>query len=209
VRVTVQALAAVLGGTQSLHTNGFDEALGLPTENAARIALRTQQVIAFESGVTETVDPLGGSFFIEQLTDEVEAAAWEYISQIDAMGGSVNAIEKGFMQSEIAASSYRYQTEIENGEKTIVGLNKFQSGGLEVPPLLKVDDAIRKIQIEKIRQLKSERDQKKVETILTQLEQEAKDGTNLMPRIIEAVENYLTLGEISDTFRKVFGEYKA
>jgi methylmalonyl-CoA mutase, N-terminal domain len=209
VRVTLQGLAAVLGGTQSLHTNGFDEAMSLPTENAARIALRTQQIIGYESGVVDTVDPLAGSYFVEQLTDEVEAAAWKYIERIDAMGGAVNAIEQGYMQKEIAASSYQYQTEIENGEKVIVGLNKFTSDEQVNPSLLKVDDSIRKLQIDKINQVKSERDNEKVAQLLTQLKQDAKDGTNVMPRIIDAVEQYATLGEIADVFRNEFGEYRA
>jgi methylmalonyl-CoA mutase N-terminal domain/subunit len=149
-RVTIQALAAVLGGTQSLHTNGFDEALSLPTENAARIALRTQQIVAFESGVVDTVDPLGGSYFVEALTDEVEAAAWKYIERIDAMGGAVNAIEQGYMQQEIAAASYAYQTAIEKNEKIIVGVNKFEGNEGIAPPVFKIDDSIRHIQTEKL-----------------------------------------------------------
>ncbi len=208
-RVTLQGLAAVLGGTQSLHTNGFDEAMSLPTENAARIALRTQQIIGYESGVVDTVDPLAGSYFVEQLTDEVEAAAWKYIEHIDSMGGAVNAIEQGYMQKEIGASSYQYQKEIENGEKVIVGLNKFTSNEQVNPTLLKVDDSIRKVQMDKISQVKSDRDNNKVNLILSKLEQDAKDGTNVMPRIIEAVEDYATLGEVADVFRKVFGEYKS
>ena len=208
-RVTMQALAAVLGGTQSLHTNGFDEALNLPTENAARIALRTQQIIAFESGVVDTVDPLAGSYFIEQLTDEIEAEAWKYIATIDSMGGAVNAIEQGYMQKEIAAASYRYQTQIESGDKIIVGVNKFTSNDEINPPSFKIDDAIRKVQIDKINQIKSERDNEKVAQLLAQLKQDTKDGTNVMPRIIDAVEQYATLGEIADVFRNEFGEYRA
>ena len=208
-RVTLQALAAVLGGTQSLHTNGFDEALSLPTENAARIALRTQQIIAFESGVVDTVDPLAGSYFIESLTDEVEAAAWKYIEKIDAMGGAVNAIEQGYMQKEIADASYRFQIAIESGEKIVVGVNKFGSGEEPNPPILKVDDSIRKLQMDKIAAVKSERNNEKVSLLLSQLSQQAKDGTNVMPCIIEAVEQYATLGEIADVFRNEFGEYRA
>ncbi len=208
-RVTMQALAAVLGGTQSLHTNGFDEALNLPTENAARIALRTQQIIAFESGVVDTVDPLAGSYFVEQLTDEIEAAAWKYISTIDAMGGAVNAIEQGYMQKEIAASSYLYQTQIESTEKIIVGVNKFTSNDEINPPSFKIDDSIRLVQIDKINKVKSERDNEKVAKLLAQLKQDAKDGTNVMPCIIDAVEQYATLGEIADVFRNEFGEYRA
>jgi methylmalonyl-CoA mutase N-terminal domain/subunit len=208
-RVTIQALAAVLGGTQSLHTNGFDEALSLPTENAARIALRTQQIVAFESGVVDTVDPLGGSYFVEALTDEVEAAAWKYIERIDAIGGAVNAIEQGYMQQEIAAASYAYQTAIENNEKVIVGVNKFTVKEEVTPPVFKIDDSIRKIQTEKLNQLKKERDNAVVKKHLTTLEQYAKDGTNVMPAIIDSVEAYATLGEVADVLRNVFGEYRA
>lgn len=208
-RVTIQAMAAVMGGTQSLHTNGFDEALSLPTENAARIALRTQQIIGYESGVVDTVDPLAGSYFIETLTDEIENAAWKYIDKIDAMGGAVNAIEQGYMQKEIAASSYQYQTEIENNSKIIVGLNKFVSDETSVPPVLRVNDSIRQTQIDKINKIKSERDNEKVTQLLSQLEQDANDGVNLMPNIINAVESYATLGEVADVFRKVFEEYRA
>jgi methylmalonyl-CoA mutase, N-terminal domain len=208
-RVTLQALAAVMGGTQSLHTNGFDEALSLPTENAARIALRTQQIIAFESGVVDTVDPMGGSYFIEALTDEVEAAAWKYIEQIDAMGGAVNAIEQGYMQQEIADASYKYQTAIESTEKIIVGVNKFTIKEEVAPPAFKIDDSIRTIQTDKLNQLKNERDNTKVNLLLAELEQQAIDGTNVMPKIIESVEAYATLGEVADVFRKTFGEYRA
>jgi methylmalonyl-CoA mutase N-terminal domain/subunit len=208
-RVTLQALSAVLGGTQSLHTNGFDEALSLPTENAARLALRTQQLIAYESGVTETVDPLGGSFFIESLTDEVEAAAWKYIEKIDAMGGAVNAIEQGYMQQEIADSSYRYQQAIEDGSKVIVGVNKFTSGESTQPPPFRIDDSIRKVQTEKINVLKNSRDNEAVKSRLDAVGEAARGASNLMPVIIDAAESYATLGEIADTLREVFGEYRA
>jgi methylmalonyl-CoA mutase N-terminal domain/subunit len=208
MRVTLQAMAAVLGGTQSLHTNGFDEALSLPTENAARIALRTQQIVAYESGVVDTVDPLGGSYFIEELTNTIEAEAWNYIQKIDAMGGSVNAIEQGYIQKEIADASYRYQKDIENKDKIIVGVNNFISDAVN-PPILRVDDSIRVQQIDKLKQVKAERDNEKVKADLARLEQAAKDGSNVMPIIIDAVENYASLGEIADTFRDVFGEYRA
>ena len=207
-RVTVQTLAAVLGGTQSLHTNGFDEALSLPTEEAAAIALRTQQIVAFESGAPDTVDPLAGSYFIEALTDEVEAAAWEMIEKIDAMGGSVEAIEQGFIQDEIAKSAYEYQRQIENGEKIIVGVNKFQSAETNSIPVFKVDEHVQTLQVEKLRLLKLKRDNDKVSASLTILHQKALSNENLMPAVLEAVENYCTLGEISDELRKVFGEYK-
>ena len=208
MRVTMQALSAVLGGTQSLHTNGFDEALSLPTENAARIALRTQQLIAYESGVTQTVDPLGGSFYIESLTDEVEAKAWDYIRKIDNMGGAVAAIEAGYIQNEIAESSYNYQNAIQTGEKVIVGVNKFQVEEPVFDDIFSVDDTIRKVQVQKLVQLRSERNNEQVGQALNNLETAAKDNTNLMPFIIQCVEHYATLGEISDALRKVFGEYR-
>ncbi len=207
VRVTVQALAAVLGGTQSLHTNGFDEALALPTEEAARIALRTQQIVAFESGATMTVDPLGGSHYVEALTNEVEEKAWEYIHKIDEMGGAVAAIEAGYIQKEIAASAYQYQRDIESGDKVIVGVNKFT---IEEPPfenLFTVDDTIRQIQIDKINHVKANRDNERVKETLQALEIAAIDGSNVMPKILDAVEAYATLGEVCDVMRGVFGEY--
>lgn len=207
-RVTIQTLAAVLGGTQSLHTNGYDEALSLPTEEAARIALRTQQIIAYESGAPDTADPLGGSFFIEALTNEVEEKAWQLIQKIDAMGGSVAAIEQGFMQNEIARSAYDYQRKIESGEKIIVGVNKFEVAK-EIPiPGFRVDDSIRDQQIEKLKALKEKRDNVRVKTSLEAIRQKATGTENLMPSVIEAVENYATLGEIADVLRNVFGEYK-
>jgi methylmalonyl-CoA mutase, N-terminal domain len=207
-RVTLQTLSAVLGGTQSLHTNGYDEALSLPTEEAARIALRTQQIVGFESGVTDTVDPLAGSYFMESLTDEVEAKAWELIARIDAMGGSVSAIEEGFIQDEIARSAYDYQRQVENGEKIIVGVNKFTVDHEATIPPFKIDDSIRDLQSAKLATLRSNRDNHVVETCLAKIDAAAKDGTNLMPIVIEAVENKCTLGEISDVLRNIFGEYK-
>ena len=207
IRVSNQAMAAVLGGTQSLHTNGFDEALSLPTEAAAKIALRTQQVIAFETGVTDTVDPLAGSYFIENLTDEMELAAQIYIDKIDAMGGSVTAIENGYIQQEIANASYQYQKEIEAGERVIVGVNKFTEDKGVITDILNIDESIRKIQIDKINQLKSERNNEVVTLALANLTQAAKSNQNLMPFIVTAVENYATLGEISDSLREIFGEY--
>jgi methylmalonyl-CoA mutase N-terminal domain/subunit len=207
-RVTIQTLAAVLGGTQSLHTNGYDEALSLPTEEAARIALRTQQVVAYESGAPDTVDPLAGSYFVETLTQQVEDAAWQLIEKIDAMGGSVTAIEEGFIQDEIARSAYEYQRQIENGEKIIVGVNKFQSNVEENIPVFKIDDSIRTIQIEKLKRLKGNRDNAKVDQCLQVLNDKAIGGENIMPAVIEAVENKITLGEIADELRGIFGEYK-
>jgi methylmalonyl-CoA mutase, N-terminal domain len=207
-RVTIQTLAAVLGGTQSLHTNGYDEALSLPTEEAARIALRTQQIVAYESGAPDTVDPLAGSFFVEQLTNEVEQKAWRLIQKIDAMGGSVSAIEQGFIQNEIAKSAYEYQRKIETGEKIIVGVNKFQLKEEASIPLLKVDDNIRDAQVQKIKKLKDSRNSEHVTNCLAAVRQKAASGENIMPAVIDAVEGYCTLGEIADELRKLYGEYK-
>jgi methylmalonyl-CoA mutase N-terminal domain/subunit len=207
-RVTIQTLAAVLGGTQSLHTNGYDEALSLPTEEAARIALRTQQVVAYESGVTDTVDPLAGSYFVENLTNEVEQAAWQLIGKIDAMGGSVSAIEQGFIQDEIARSAYEYQRGIESGEKIIVGVNKFTAKENNNTPVFRVDDSIRTVQSERLKHLMEKRDAEKASAQLQMIAAAAKDGSNLMPHVIAAVENNCTLGEIADELRKVYGEYK-
>lgn len=208
-RVTIQAMAAVLGGTQSLHTNGYDEALSLPTEEAARIALRTQQIIAHESGAADAVDPLGGAPFIESLTDSVEAQAKDLMDKIDAMGGSIKAIEEGFMQNEIAGSAYKYQREIEQQERFIVGVNKFTTPDEEQKEnVFRVDDSIRKVQMEKLEKLKAERDNEQVSEVLALLKKVAQSGDNLMPIVIEAVEKYATLGEISDTLRDVFGEYQ-
>ncbi|HET9058159.1 MAG TPA: methylmalonyl-CoA mutase family protein [Chitinophagaceae bacterium] len=207
-RVTIQTLSAVLGGTQSLHTNSYDEALSLPTEDAARIALRTQQIVAHESGAPDTVDPLAGSYFIEALTDEVEAKAWELINKIDAMGGSVSAIEEGFIQNEIARSAYEYQRNIETGEKIIVGINKFQSDETNAIPVLKIDDSIRNVQIGNLTKLKTTRDNILVKKCLQTLNNRATSGENIMPSVLDAVEKKCTLGEIADELRNVFGEYK-
>jgi methylmalonyl-CoA mutase N-terminal domain/subunit len=207
IRVTNQAMAAVLGGTQSLHTNGFDEALSLPTEAAAKVALRTQQIIAFESGVTDTVDPLAGSFFVESLTDEIEKAAWRYIEIIDAKGGSVAAIEEGYIQNEIANSAYQYQKDIESGDAILVGVNKYVDEVGLMPEVFRVDDSIRKVQIDQLVKLKAERDGLAVEKALDDLRNAVKENLNTMPFLVAAVEVYATLGEIADTFRKEFGEY--
>ncbi len=208
VRVAFQALAAVLGGTQSLHTNSMDEAFCLPSEEAVQIALRTQQLVAHESGVTDTVDPLGGSYYVEALTDEIFERAREYIEKIDELGGAAAAIEKGFIQREIQDSAYRYQREIERGERVVVGVNKFQVE--EKPPkdLLRVDPAVRASQIGKIEKLKSERENGKVSNALSDLRKAAEGDDNLMPFILEAVKAYATLGEICDELRGVFGEYQ-
>ncbi|MBS1629701.1 MAG: methylmalonyl-CoA mutase [Bacteroidetes bacterium] len=208
VRVTIQALAAVLGGTQSLHTNGFDEALSLPTESAATLALRTQQIIAHESGITATVDPLGGSFFVETLTSEMEAAATELIQRIDAMGGAVQAIEAGFIQEEIARSAYAYNCAIEDGSKTIIGVNQFTSDEVSDTPILKIDDSIRNLQAQRLAELRARRDAAKASACLATIRAAAQQGNNLMPVVIEAVEAQCTLGEISDELRQIWGEYK-
>ncbi|MBL7750192.1 MAG: methylmalonyl-CoA mutase, partial [Chitinophagaceae bacterium] len=207
-RVTIQTLAAVMGGTQSLHTNGYDEALSLPTEEAARIALRTQQIVAYESGVVDTVDPLAGSFYVESLTREIEEAAWKLMEKIDAMGGSVSAIEQGFIQEEIAKSAYAYQRQIEENEKIIVGVNKFESGEAEHIPILKIDDNIQKQQVAKLTEFKNNRDRARVDQCLQDLNDKAVNGENLLPVVIEAVENKCTLGEVADELRGVFGEYR-
>ena len=208
VRVAFQALAAVLGGTQSLHTNSMDEAFCLPSEEAVQLALRTQQLIGYESGVTDTVDPLGGSYFVEALTEEIFERAQNYIDKIDKLGGAPAAIEKGFIQREIQDSAYRYQREIEKEERVVVGVNKFQIE--EKPPkdLLRVDPGVRISQMEGLEKLKSERDNSKVKGVLGDLKKAAQGKDNLMPVILEAVKAYATLGEICDELRGVFGEYQ-
>jgi methylmalonyl-CoA mutase N-terminal domain/subunit len=207
-RGTMQALSAVLGGTQSLHTNGYDEALSLPTEEAARIALRTQQLLACESGVADTADPLAGSYFVESLTNEVEEKATALIQIIDAMGGSVPAIEQGFIQDEISKSAYKYQQQIETGEKIIVGVNRFQSADDAVVPGFTIDDSIRQVQTEKLESLRRRRDPAKCDSILQGLNDRAAGDENIMPAVLEAVENNCTLGEIADTLREVYGEHR-
>jgi methylmalonyl-CoA mutase N-terminal domain/subunit len=207
VRVTVQALAAILGGTQSLHTNARDEALALPTEESAKLALRTQQVLAYESGVADVVDPLAGSYFVESLTEQVEAAAWRYIEQIDALGGALAAIEQGFVQAEIQESAYRFQQEIERGDRVIVGVNRFADGERGASPdILRVDPTVRDRQLERINAVKGRRDEAKARATLVELEQAARGTANTMERILACVEALCTLGEISDTLRGVFGE---
>ena len=207
VRVSMQTLAAVLGGTQSLHTNGYDEALNLPTEEAAAIALRTQQIVAFESGAADTTDPLAGSYFVESLTDELEKEAWKLIEQIDALGGSAAAIEQGFIQAEIARSAYEYQQKIEGGEKVIVGVNKFIAEEKGKTAGFKIDDSIRVLQTEKLDLLRSRRDTASCTQALQQIKDNARSGENLMPAVVEAVEYYCTLGEIADALREIYGEY--
>ena len=207
-RVTIQTLAAVLGGTQSLHTNGYDEALSLPTEEAARIALRTQQIVAYESGAPDTADPLAGSYFVEALTNEVEAGAAKLMNKIEAMGGSVPAIEQGFIQQQIAQSAYMYQQQVESQQKIIVGVNKFTNTEKDSIPLLKVDDHIRTLQVQKLVTLRRNRDHAKCDQLLQLLSDKATSGENIMPVVVEAVENKCTLGEIADTLREVYGEYR-
>jgi len=208
VRVAFQALAAVLGGTQSLHTNSMDEALCLPSQEAVQIALRTQQLIAYETGVTDTVDPLAGSYYVEALTREIYERAEKYIKTIDEMGGAVAAIEQGYIQREIQDSAYTYQREIEKEERIVVGLNRFQVEEEKPTNLLRVDPAVRIAQIERLKELRSERDNNKVTNCLSILKQGAKGNDNLMPLILEAVKAYATLGEICNTLREVFGEYQ-
>jgi len=209
IRVTLQALAAVLGGTQSLHTNSFDEAYALPSEQAVTIALRTQQIIAYESGVADTIDPLGGSYYVEYLTNKIEEEAVKYIEQIDDMGGAVAAIEKGFMQREIMESAYRYQKEVENKKRIVVGVNEFVAEEKTPIKILRVDPEIEEKLVERLNNVKRQRDNAKVKEALNNLRKAAeKEDVNLMPFIIQAVKEYATLGEICDTLRGVFGEYK-
>ncbi len=208
VRVAVQALAAVLGGTQSLHTNSMDEALALPTEKAVRIALRTQQIIAHESGVAGTIDPLGGSYAVEALTDEIERQAWAYIERIDRMGGMVRAIESGFPQREIQNAAYDYQKKVETREEVIVGVNQFQIAEEAPVDLLKIDAQVEKDQVAKVQALRARRDAAKAQACRGRLRAAAKGAENLMPHLVDACRNWVTLGEISDTLREVFGEYR-
>jgi methylmalonyl-CoA mutase, N-terminal domain len=207
-RVTIQTLSAVLGGTQSLHTNGYDEALNLPTEEAARIALRTQQIVAYESGAPDTADPLAGSYYVEALTNEVEQKAWQLIEKIDAMGGSVPAIEQQFIQNEIAHSAYEFQRKVETNDKIVVGVNKFQQEKENAVPHFRIDDSIREEQTQKINALKIRRDQTKVSSSLETIRSKTVNDENIMPAVVEAVENYCTLGEVADVLRNVYGEYR-
>ncbi|PYP88639.1 MAG: methylmalonyl-CoA mutase [Blastocatellia bacterium AA13] len=207
VRTAIQAMAAVLGGTQSLHTNSMDEALGLPTEDAARIALRTQQVIGYESGVAATADPLGGSYAIEHLTDELERLASEYIDRIDKMGGMLRAIELGYVQGEIEKAAYDYQRAVESKEQVVVGVNRFVTEESTAVPVLRVDERLELEQVERVQKIRLERDDLEARQALDGVESAARGDDNLMPHIIHAVESYATLGEISDRLRLVFGEY--
>jgi len=208
VRVAFQALAAVLGGTQSLHTNSRDEAYALPTEDSVRLALRTQQLIAYESGVADMIDPFGGSYAVEALTDEIERKSVEYIEKIEAMGGAIKAIESGYIQGEIGESAYQYQKEIEAKKRIIVGLNQFQMEEEPLRDILRIKPEVEQYQKEKLARVKKERDNKKVKEALTVLKKAAQGTDNVVPPILEAVKVYATLGEISDTLREVFGEYR-
>ncbi len=208
VRVTLQALAAALGGTQSLHTNALDEALGLPTERTAQLALRTQQIIAYESGVADTVDPLGGSYFLEALTDQIESEVWKELDHIDKIGGSVSAIEKHYFQDAIAKEAYRYQKEIEENDRVIVGLNRFQVEENSEMPVLHVDPSLEKKQCAGLAKLRRERDNTKAQHVLTELSRQARTNTNLMPHLIASVEQKATLGEISNCLRESWGVYQ-
>ena len=208
VRVTLQALAATMGGCQSLHTNSFDEALALPTEQAVQVALRTQQIIAYESGIADTVDPLGGSYYIEWLTNVIEDGALQYISKIDEMGGALEAIRRGYIQREIAQSAYNYQKAVDSSEQSIVGVNLFVTEDELTPRILEIDETTEKGQVERLKRLKQERDNRKVSEALNRVRQIAQTDENIMPVLVEAVKVYATVGEISDALRDVFGEYK-
>ncbi|HTA44435.1 MAG TPA: methylmalonyl-CoA mutase family protein [Bryobacteraceae bacterium] len=208
VRTTIEALAAVLGGTQSLHTNSKDEALGLPTPESAQLALRTQQVIAYESGITTVPDPLGGSYYIEDLTDKIEKDVMDYIRRVDEMGGALKAIEVGFIQGEIQSASFEFQKEIEEGRRIVVGVNRFRSEEPQKGPVFRIDPANERAQMENVRQLREGRDATEWKRSIGDLEAAARGGANLMPRILAAAAAYATVGEISDTLRRVFGEYR-
>jgi len=208
VRVTLQALAAVLGGCQSLHTNSFDEALALPSEQAVQVALRTQQTIAYESGVADTVDPLGGAYYIESLTDQIENKAMTYINEIDKMGGALKAIEKGYIQKEIATAAYNHQRAVDSGEQVIVGVNKFTTDDEQLPETLEIGEEVEQRQIAQLTELKQKRDNHKVSEVLDRVRRTASSDENIMPVLIEAVKAYATVGEISDALRDVFGEYR-
>ena len=208
VRTALQALAAVLGGTQSLHTNSYDEALALPTEQAARIALRTQQIVAYESGVPQTIDPLAGSYYVESLTNEIEARANAYLEKIDAMGGMIKALERGYVQQEIQNAAYEYQQQIDGEQAVVVGVNRFVVDGEKAIPIQRIEESLERRQVERLRALRLRRDKVVWAVALLKIEEAARSGANLMPHILAAVEAYATVGEISDAMRKVFGEYK-
>jgi methylmalonyl-CoA mutase N-terminal domain/subunit len=208
VRTAIQALAAVMGGTQSLHTNSYDEALALPTEQAARIALRTQQVIAYESGVAQIIDPLAGSYYIESLTNEIEKRAAEYLGKIEVMGGMLRAVERGFVQQEIQNAAYEAQQAVDRGDAVVVGVNRFEVEEEKPIPIQKIDPALEPKQVERVRALRARRDAGPWKAALQAVEDAARSGENIVPRILGAVEAYATVGEISDAMRRVFGEYR-
>jgi len=208
VRTTLQALAAVLGGAQSLHTNSRDEALALPTEESVRLALRTQQILAYEAGVTETPDPLGGSYFVETLTDELEAAATAYLDEIDGMGGTLKALEAGFQQRAIQESAYRVQRAIDRGDQVVVGVNRFRDETTVSPPLQRIDPAAERRQVEGVRRVRAERDPAAWQATMGRLADAARGSDNLLPPIIEAVGAYATVGEISDCLRAAWGVHR-
>jgi methylmalonyl-CoA mutase N-terminal domain/subunit len=207
VRTALQAMAAVLGGTQSLHTNSFDEALALPTEQSARIALRTQQIVAYESGAAQTVDPLAGSYYIESLTNQIETQAREYLDKIDAMGGTLKAIERGFIQQEIQNAAYEYQQAVDRTQAIVVGVNAFEQEKEKPIPLLHMDESLERKQVERLRAVRAKRDPANWQAALRKVEDTARGTGNLMPPIVEAVEANATVGEISDAMRHVYGEY--
>ncbi len=209
IRTTYQALAAILGGCQSLHTNSRDEALALPTEESVRLALRTQQIIAFESGIPNTIDPLAGSYFVERLTDEIEERVWEYLDKVESMGGAVKEIEAGFFQKEIAASSYEYQRKIESHERIVVGVNEFIDSDNVQPSIFELDPMVREMQVERLNRIKRERNSEEVRKNLRELKARAAGSGSMMPAILNAVESYATLGEISGALRETWGTYEA
>jgi methylmalonyl-CoA mutase, N-terminal domain len=208
VRTTIQALSAVLGGAQSLHTNSRDEALALPTEEAARLALRTQQILAYEAGVTETPDPLAGSYFVESLSNELEAAAWTYLDEIESMGGTLAAIEHGFQQREIQEAAYRVQRAIDTGDQVVVGVNRFTDDEPATPPTHRIDPEGERRQVERVRRVRAERSIEAWTAAMDELERVARSDGNLMPSIVDAVRAYATVGEISDRLRVAWGEHR-
>jgi methylmalonyl-CoA mutase N-terminal domain/subunit len=208
VRTAIQALAAVVGGTQSLHTNGYDEALAIPTEEAARIALRTQQIIAYESGAAHTIDPFAGSYAVEHLTDEIVNRACEYLAKIEALGGMIKAIQRGFVQQEIQNSAYEFQRMVDSGEALVVGVNKFEIDREESIAIQRIDEALERRQIERVRGLRARRNAGQWQSAIARVKRAASTGENLLPVVIEAVENYCTVGEVSNALRSVFGEHR-
>ncbi|MGB2876929.1 MAG: methylmalonyl-CoA mutase family protein, partial [Dehalococcoidales bacterium] len=208
VRVTIQALAAILGSCQSLHTNSYDEALALPSEEAVQLALRTQQILAYESGVADTVDPMGGSYYVEWLTNEIEEGVQKYIATIDKMGGALEAIKKGYIQREIRRSAYNHQKAVDAGEQVVVGVNQYTSEEQPAMELFEIDEGVARKQLGRLDKLRSRRDSDKVRQVLDRVRQVASSEENIMPVLIEAVKAYATVGEVSDVLRDVFGEYK-